>query len=220
MSFAQQTFVSGVGSSAGATLGASTPVNNFIVVMVDWDDGFAFSSISDDAVNAYTQVGTEHDDNFTKSRLYWARNGTAGVRTVTLVVGGGSGFTELLVGEWSGISTGASPIDSFLYGAVGSQAPPSNVTLTTTTANTLAIGVGFEGHATATITTAGYTTRSTASNHVLADKTISPPGATQIVFDNSSTGNTFFNMWSVGLIPTGGAVSGIAPSLMTLGVGV
>jgi hypothetical protein len=218
MAFAQQVFFSGVNSTS-ATLGASTPVNNFLVALLDWDDGQAFSSVSDDAGNAYTQLGIEHDDNTVKSRLYWARNGTAGVRTVTVNLAGASPFTELFIGEWSGISTGASPIDSFLYGAVGVQAPPSNVTLTTTTANTLAIGAGFESHSGATITTAGFTTRSTGGNHVMADKTVSP-GANQIVFDNSSTGNTFFNMWSVGLIPTGGAVSGIAPSLMTLGVGV
>jgi hypothetical protein len=218
MSFAQQAFISGANSTS-VTLSASTPVNNFLVTMVDWDDTIAFSSISDDAGNAYTQIGIEHDDNVCKSRLYWARNATAGVRTITVNVSGAASFTEIMVGEWSGITTGVSPIDSFLYGAVGVQAPPSNVTLTTTTANTLAIGVGFEGHPTATITTAGYTTRSTASGHVMADKTISPPGATQIVFDNSSTGNTFFNMWSVGLIPTG-AASGIAPYFMTLGVGV
>src|SRR6266851_7161120 len=144
----------GPGTTSAASVLTST-ANNLLVAFLLWDDLAAFTSLADDLGNTYTQIGSEHDDHFTKRRAYWALNAATGTRTVTLTVGGGS-FALIDVVEYAG-QHATIPIDSFGFNASDGIANPTD-SATTVKDQVMLVAYGAHDRPNlATVTTAGFT---------------------------------------------------------------
>lgn len=168
VSFVQIGNNSGGAGNAVVTLASSTPTDNLLLAFWMWDQAATFSSI-DDTVNAYTQLGTELTVGTTlRLRAYWAKNASAGIRTVTGAVTGGHTFNSLFIPQYSGQDL-TNPIAASAL--VGHPAATANITDSLTLPGVNQVLVGFANALLGAISlvTGGYTNRSTASGATLDD---------------------------------------------------
>ncbi len=134
-------------SGSNSTDGASTAAvdtqatgSTFVVDFV-WE-GAAFSSISDNKSNTYTQVGTEQafGPGTAKTRRYHCINGAGGTgHQVTVTTGGGQVYMSVFLTELLGVAT-ASAVDG-TPGQAADDASP--FTASTTTSNADDVLVAF-----------------------------------------------------------------------------
>lgn len=166
-------FTTGTGNaSVATTLGSSTPVNNVIVVAVDYDDttNRTANAPTDDAGNTYhLYVGPNtcfgpSPYNYDAQTIFWAANTTAGVRTVTstTTTSSGSEYHFMYVEELHNAST-TSPFAGASF-SCSSPTPVTNpsISLSLTTAPALVIGFDSTGTSTPSTSPGGWTQRYSA----------------------------------------------------------
>lgn len=129
--------------------------------------------------------------------MYYFPNTTAGADTITATLSGATGYTHLIIGEWSGVDT-ASPLDKFANQfqtapGTGANAVTSG-NVTTTTDGQLIIGCGNSMTYAANQLTAGtgFTIRQTHfSDNPMEDRIQTSAGSIAATFTSNSATNNY-----------------------------
>lgn len=195
--FVQQQTGPGGTTSDAATFAGSTPLGNLILVFLLFDAAVAFTSVADDLGNTYTQIGSEQLHGGTTTRAYWAKNATAGVRTVTVTVGAGSTFCTVHLVEYTQQDV-TTPLDSFAFAFATAAANPTDADLTIADQTMLVAWGQHTRPGVGTVTTAGFTVRLSTGGLALYDKVITPPANTTVTFHEPTNGADW-QMWLVGI---------------------
>lgn len=226
--------VTGTTSTVANTLGSSTPAGNLLLVWIDYDCGGgcatnrSLTSITDDIGNVYTKIQGPFNYLSTGAGdtavMYWAINNTAGVRTVTAVASASPNGTFMgsVVAEYTNV--GSTPINASTFNcAIASPNPPTagcptnavanpSSSVTTTTPNTLVVGIYGGGGTVAPTAGSGFTLE-TVSNYIggatfpfgLQDASFASNGTINVPWTDAQVQGT--GLWNIAL--TSGSSQGV-----------
>lgn len=181
-----QTAVGSVnGTSLQATFSAATKKGNAVLVFITAAGG-AVSAVAD-GTNTYSSADANYVFNTpaTVSTYYSANIVGGAAYTVTATIA--SGFGEMIIREYSGLST--APLDQVAHATGSSAAPNSGASALTTSEYQLVVGVAGFTVTDANSVGAGYinyTSQRTASAIHAEDKLVGSSGAQTALFGTSS----------------------------------
>ncbi|KAA0021928.1 hypothetical protein [Antrihabitans cavernicola] len=163
-------------TAASLTLPLSaTSAGNLLAVYTDWGINASSATVTDNAGDAFTSVAapTKWNNNAGYSQVFYAKNLKGGATSVTVTYPASSSVDAYAV-EYSGLDT-TNPLDVSVA-AQGNSASLNSGQVATTYANDLLLGVAAD-NGTPTAPGAGYTLRSTASDNIVEDKTVTASGS-------------------------------------------
>ncbi|HSR89628.1 MAG TPA: DUF4038 domain-containing protein [Candidatus Udaeobacter sp.] len=197
-------------SSLATTFTSSVAAGDIILVGFDYDksQNANVASVTDSRGNTFTQIGTElTTPGGAHTRLYYAKNTTAGTDTVTVNLTAGSSFIEAYITAYRGIDN-VNPIDASA-GRTGNTGTVTSGNVTTTSAGDIIYGFCI-GDDACTIGS-GFTARSTMNSNLSEDKVAGTAG----VFAATGSATRGWTMQMVALRPAAITSDTQAPTVPT-----
>jgi fibronectin type 3 domain-containing protein len=182
-------------TTLSATFANAQTAGNFNVVAIAWGpNSVSISSLTDTKGNTYTlAVGPTTSTAGGTSVIYYAKNIAAGTNTVTVTFNGATGFPDIRIAEYGGISTTA-PLD-VTAAATGSGTTSDSGSATTTNANDLLVGANCVSTGTTAAGT-GYSQREISGwdGNILEDRIVTAVGSYNATAPISPSGNWIMQM--------------------------
>jgi hypothetical protein len=181
-------------STSSLAFPSSTKAGDVILVAFDYDTSSTPTSVVDSQGNVFTAIGNQlTTPGGARSRVYYAANIKGGADTVTITLSANSGWIELYLSEYTGVSS-TSPIDA-QAGATGIAGPVTSGNATTSLAGDVIYGYCV-GDWACTVGT-GDVARSTFDGNLIEDQTVGNAGS----YAAAATANSGWSMQMVALKP-------------------
>jgi len=194
---------SGSASSLSLSFPSNTVAGDLILVAFDYNTSAIPSSVTDSQGNIFTPVGNQlSSPGGSRSRVYYANNIKGGADTVTVNLSANSGWLELYLTEYSGVSP-TNPIDAEA-GASGNAGTVSSGNVTTTMSGDMVYGYCVGDWA--CTAGSGFATRSNFNSNLIEDEQAGKAGA----YAATGSANQGWTMQLVALKPAS-PVPGLVP---------